>query len=111
MNEGFLFTPFQILIAIHEVLVDICNGNHVWHVLVAFWVFGTQKCEVVIYAKFGSACVPARPLKHLDALVLHRAHVPCMCEDVMHARHDVTRFAYNVNHIIMMSYSHSIHAT
>ena len=27
MNERFLFTPCQILIAIHQVLVEICNGN------------------------------------------------------------------------------------
>ena len=38
MNEGFSFTPWQILIAIDEVLIEICNGNHVWHVLVS--IFG-----------------------------------------------------------------------
>ena len=32
MNEGFLFTPCQILIAISEVLIEICNENHVWQV-------------------------------------------------------------------------------
>ena len=38
MNEGFSFTPWQILIAIDEVLIEICNGDHVWHVLVS--IFG-----------------------------------------------------------------------
>ena len=34
MNEGLSFTPCQILIAIHQALIEICNGNHDWHVLV-----------------------------------------------------------------------------
>ena len=35
--------------------------------------------------------VCARPLDYVDLLVLHRAHVPCMCTHVAHAQHDVTR--------------------
>ena len=68
----------------------------------AFWVFSTQQCEAVIFTKFGSACAHARPLNYLDVLVLHRACSPCMCMHVMHARHDVTRFTYNANHVIMI---------
>ena len=43
-----------------------------------FWVFSTQKCEAVIFAKFGLACMHTRPLDYLGALVLHRAHAPCI---------------------------------
>ena len=56
----------------------------------AFWVFSTQKCEAGIFTRLGSACVYTRPLRYLDALVLHRAHVPCMHVCVAHASHDVT---------------------
>ena len=59
--------------------------------LFAFWVFSAQKCEVVIFAKFGSACLHTRPLNYLDTLVLHRAHVPRMYACIIHAQHDVTR--------------------
>ena len=31
------------------------------------------------------------------------AHAPCMCMHDVHAHHDVTRFAYDVNHITMTS--------
>ena len=51
----------------------------------------------------------ARPLDYLDVLDLHRAHVPFICACIAHARHDVTRFAYNVNHIIMMSVAFAFH--
>ena len=91
MNDRFSFTPCQILIAIGEVLVEICNGNHVWHVLVCILGIYTQKCEAVIFAKFGLACMHARPLEYLDALVLHRVHAPCAHPCIMHARCDVTR--------------------
>ena len=78
MNEGFSFTPWQILIAIHQVLIEICNGNHDWHVLVYIQVFSTCKCEAVNFPKFELACVHARPLGYLDTPFLFRAHVPCM---------------------------------
>ena len=71
--------------------------------LFTFQVFSTCKCEVVIFAKFGSGCVHARPLDYLDALSLHKAHVPCMHAAMVHARCDVTSFAYDANHVIMMS--------
>ena len=46
------------------------------------WVFSTQKCEAVIFTKFGLACVHARLLDYLDELVLHRAHASCSCAHV-----------------------------
>ena len=49
------------------------------------------------------------PLDYLDMLDLHRAHVPFMGTCVMHARNDVTRFAYNMNHVIMMSVAFTFH--
>ena len=59
--------------------------------LFAFWVFSTQKCEVVIFAQFGLACVHARPLNYLDALTSPRAHAPCTHVHVVHAQCEVTR--------------------
>ena len=100
--RGSGLPPCQILIASREVLVEICNGNHVWHV-------STPKCEAVIFAKLGSACVYTRPLDYLDALVLHRAHAPCMHTCIMHARCDVIQFAYNANHVTMMSVAFAFH--
>ena len=60
----------------------------------AFWVFGTQEGELVIFAKFRLACMHARSLNYLDTLVLHRACGPCMWAHVAHAQHDITRFTY-----------------
>ena len=78
----------------------------------AFWVFSTQKCEAVIFAKFRLACMHTRKLDYLDTLVLHRACAPFMHAHIAHARCEITRFAYNVNHIIMTSsVFHSLHAT
>ena len=74
-----------------------------------FWVFGTQNCEVVLFTKFKSACVHARPLKFLDVLVLYRAHASCTCVCITHARHVVTRFAYIANHVIMTSLVFTFH--
>ena len=36
MNEGFSFntTPLYILIAISEVLIELCDESHVWHALI-----------------------------------------------------------------------------
>ena len=59
--------------------------------LFEFWVLSTWKCEVVIFAKFRSACVHARPLNYLDVLILVRGCAPCSCAHVMHAQCDVTR--------------------
>ena len=78
--------------------------------LFACWVFSTQKCKVVIFSKFKSAYMHARPLGYLDALFLHRAHAPCMCRHIVHARHDITRFAYDVHHVIMTSLAFAFHS-
>ena len=77
--------------------------------LFAFWVFITQKCEVVIFPKFNSACMHARPLIYLDAPYLFGAHAPCTHVHTAHARHDVKGFTNNVNHIIMMSVVFAFH--
>ena len=69
------------------------------------------KCEVVIFSKFRSACVHARPLDYLDVLVLHTAHAPCTHTHVLYARCDATRFAYNANHIVIMSLSFAFHSS
>ena len=76
----------------------------------AFWVFSTQKCEAVIFAKLVLACMHARPLKYLDVLVFYRACASCMHAHIMHARHDITIFTYNVNHVIMTSSEFTFHS-
>ena len=75
----------------------------------AFWVFSTCKCEAAIFPLFRSVCMHARPLDDLDAVVLHRAHAPCMHMDVAYAQHDVTRVVYHVIHAIMMSSAFVFH--
>ena len=65
---------------------------------------------MAIYAKFGLACVHVRPLNYLYTQVLHRAHAPCMCVHIAYARHDVTRFTYNANHIIVTSAAFAFHS-
>ena len=67
----------------------------------AFWVIRALKCEVVNFPKFESAGIPVRPFKYLDAPILIIAHVPCMCAHDAHAQRDITRFAYDANHITM----------
>ena len=84
-------------------------GNMFGMLLFAFWVFSTQKCVAVNFPKFESAYVPIRPLEYLGALFLLRAHVPCMCVCNPHAQCDVTRFAYDANHVIMMSPAFAFH--
>ena len=69
----------------------------------AFWVIKALKCEVVNFVKFESAGIPVRPFEYLDAPILIIAHAPCSHMHDAHAHHDVTRFAYDVNHITMTS--------
>ena len=76
-----------------------CSGMH----------FGYLAPETVIFNKFGPACMHPRPLDYLDVLALYRAHVSCACPCIMHARHDTT-FAYNANHVIMMSSAFAFHS-
>ena len=69
----------------------------------AFWVFRALKCEAVNFPKFESAGIPIRPFEYLDTPILIKAHAPCTCMHDAHAHHDVTRFAYDANHVTMMS--------
>ena len=75
----------------------------------AFQVLSTGKCEAAIFAKFKSACMHTRPHRYLYTVYIFRGHVPCMCAHAAHARCDVTRFAKNVNHIIMTSSAFMFH--
>ena len=63
----------------------------------AFWVIRALKCEAVNFPKFELASVPVRPFEYLDVPILIIACVPCTCD--VHAQRDVTRFAYDVNHV------------
>ena len=76
----------------------------------AFWVFITQKCEVAIFPKFKSGCMHARPLGYLDTPYSFREHTPCMCIHIVHAKCNITRFANDVNHVIMMSLVFAFHS-
>ena len=80
--------------------MEIWNENYVWHVPIVFWVFSTKTFGAVIFTVFVSPCMHTRSLEYLDTLVLHRACAPCTHACIAHARHDVTQFTYNVNHVI-----------
>ena len=69
----------------------------------AFWVIRALKCEAVNFPKFELAGIPIRPFEYLDTPILIIARVPCTHACNAHAQHDITRFAYDVNHITMMS--------
>ena len=43
-----------------------------------------------------------------DSLII--AHVPCMCIHNTHAHYEITRFAYDANHITMMSPAFMFHS-
>ena len=85
-------------------------GNMFGMFLFAFWVFRALKCEVVNFPRFESAGVPVRPFEYLDAHILIIAHAPCMHVHDVHAHHDVTRFAYDANHITMTSPAFVFHS-
>ena len=72
-------------------------------------VLTTTKCEVVIFAWFESACVCARPVGYLEMPYLFGVHVLCTYMHIMHARHDITRFPYDVNHVIILSAALAFH--
>ena len=84
----------------------------------AFWVIRALKCEAVNFVKFKSAGVPIRPFEYLDTIILIIACAPCTyvrdapCTYVRdaHAHRDITRFAYDVNHITMMSPAFVFHS-
>ena len=76
----------------------------------AFWVIWTFNCEVVNFLKFKSAGIPIRQFEYLSVPILIRAHVPCTCTCDAHANHDVTRFAYDANHVTMTSQAFTFHS-
>ena len=78
-------------------------GNMFGMFLFAFCVIRALKCDVVNFPKFELAGVPIRPFEYLDMPILIIAHAPCMCARDAHAQRDVTRFAYDANHITMTS--------
>ena len=75
----------------------------------AFWVIRTLKCEAGNFLKFELAGIPVRPFKYLGALILIIAHAPCMHANDVHAHCDVTRFAYDVNHVTVTSPAFAFH--
>ena len=75
----------------------------------AFWVIRALKCEAVNFPKFKSAGIPIRLVEYLDAPILIKAHVPFMHTHDVHAHCDVTRFAYDANHVTMMSPAFAFH--
>ena len=58
----------------------------------AFWVIRALKCEAANFVKFELAGIPVRLIEHLDVPVLIIAHAPCTYD--VHAHCDITRFAY-----------------
>ena len=77
--------------------------------LFAFWVIWMLKCEAVNFPKFKLAGVPIRPFEYLGVPILIIAHTPCMHMSYVHAHHDVTRFAYDTNHVTMTSRAFVFH--
>ena len=75
----------------------------------AFWVIRALKCVVVHFPKFELAGIPIRPFKYLDTPILIIARVPCTRMHDVHAQHDITRFAYDANHITMTSPAFAFH--
>ena len=76
----------------------------------AFWIIRTLKCEAVNFPRFESAGIPVRPFEYIDAPILIIECAPCMHAPNAHAQHDITRFAYDVNHITMTSPAFAFHS-
>ena len=111
MNEGFSFTPCSILIAISQVFsLKYTMGNMFGMFTFAFWVISALKCEEVNFIKFKSPGIPIRLFEYLDMPIVLIACAPCMCVHNMHAYCDVTRFAYDVNHVTMTSPAFTFHS-
>ena len=68
-----------------RIMFLACSCLHFGYCLVL------RNVKQLFFAKFMSACMHARPFNYLDALVLHRAHVPCTHACIMYAQCDVTR--------------------
>ena len=76
----------------------------------AFWVIRALKCVVVNFVKSESAGIPVRLFEYLDVpIFVIIAHAPCTRTRDVHAHHDVTRFAYDANHVTMMSPAFGFH--
>ena len=84
-------------------------GNMIGMFSFAFWVFRTLKCEAVNFVKLESAGIPIRLFQYLDAPILIIACAPCTHTHDVHAQCDVTRFAYDVNNVTMMSPAFMFH--
>ena len=54
--------------------------------------------------------MPIRPFEYLGTPILPRAQAPCMHVHDAHAHHDVTRFAYDANHVTMTSPAFMFHS-
>ena len=78
--------------------------------LFAFWVISTQNGEAVNFLTFELAGISIRPFEYLRVPISIIAHVQCMHMHNVHAHHDVTRFAYDVNHVTMMSPAFMFHS-
>ena len=85
-------------------------GNMFGRFSFAFWVIRAIKCEAVNFPKFELAGVPVRPIEYLDMPILIIACVPCTHMHDAHAYHEVTRFAYDGNHVTMMSPAFVFHS-
>ena len=75
-----------------------------------FWVVRALKCEAVNFPRFESAGVPIRLFEYLDTPILIIACAPCTHAHDTHAQHNVTRCAYDVNHVTMMSPAFVFHS-
>ena len=76
----------------------------------AFWVISTQKCETVDFLKFQLTGISIRPFEYLGTPILLREHTLCMHMCGVHASHDITRFAYDANHVTMKSPAFAFHS-
>ena len=84
-------------------------GNMFGMLSFAFWVIRTLKCEAVNFLMFKLAGVPVRLFEYLSTPILIIAHAPCMHARDAHAQCDITRFAYDANHVTMMSPAFAFH--
>ena len=76
----------------------------------AFWVIRAFKCVTVNFVKFESVGIPVSLFEYLNAPILIVACAPCSHACDMHAQHDITRFAYDANHITMTSPASAFHS-
>ena len=85
-------------------------GNMFGMFLFAFWVIRDLECEAVNFPKFELAGIPVRPFEYLDAPILIIAHMPCTHACNAHVQRDVTRYAYDVNHVTMTTPVFAFHS-